>query len=222
MEIGHEKRTGKLILVRHGQSHGNVGRRLETRVPGPRLTERGAEQAARFADGVTGSPRLFCSTALRAQQTAAHIESVVRTPVTVLPGVQEVQAGALEGLETDTARAVFHQTYQRWHEGELDLAVPGGETGHEVLDRYLPVLEELRARHLPAGGGTDVIVVSHGMAMRLAAGAITEVPTAFAARTRLDFTHTIELVPRYSAGEFTGWECTRWGENVPPFDPATA
>ena len=37
--------TGRLVLVRHGQSHGNVDRRLDTRPPGAALTDLGHEQA---------------------------------------------------------------------------------------------------------------------------------------------------------------------------------
>ncbi|MFF2393141.1 histidine phosphatase family protein [Nocardia sp. NPDC058114] len=218
MDNGAQNSTGKLVMVRHGESHGNVGKRLETRVPGPSLTERGTAQAARFGAAVAGSPRLFCSAALRARQTAEQIESVVGGPVIVLDGVYEVQAGNFEGVDTDVAHQAFHQTYQRWHSGELDLAVPGGEAGNDVLDRFLPVLEDLRTRYLTPGAGTDVVLVSHGMAMRLAAGAIGGVPRAFAASTRLDFTQTIELTPRYGpAAQFLGWGCTRWGHHVPPF-----
>ena len=41
--------SGRLVLVRHGQSHGNVERRLDTRPPGAELTDLGREQAATFA-----------------------------------------------------------------------------------------------------------------------------------------------------------------------------
>ncbi len=41
--------SGRLVLVRHGQSHGNVERRLDTRPPGAALTDLGREQARAFA-----------------------------------------------------------------------------------------------------------------------------------------------------------------------------
>lgn len=40
--------SGRLVLVRHGQSFGNVERRLDTRPPGAALTELGHEQAQTF------------------------------------------------------------------------------------------------------------------------------------------------------------------------------
>ena len=41
--------SGRLILVRHGQSLANVERRLDTRPPGAALTDLGREQARTFA-----------------------------------------------------------------------------------------------------------------------------------------------------------------------------
>ncbi|MGW6421639.1 histidine phosphatase family protein [Nocardia sp. NPDC055053] len=212
-------RWGRLVLVRHGESEGNLGRLLSTRVPGPPLTERGVAQADRFAAALTNARRrLFCSTALRARQTAERIESVAGGPVTVLDGVYEVQAGDFEGLDSEAAHLAFHRIYQRWHHGELDVAMPGGETGRIVLERFSAALEDLRVRCLSPDEPAEVVLVSHGMAMRLVAGAVGGVPTSFAAGHRLDFTETIELVPRYGGGSrFLGWTCARWGRQVPPF-----
>ncbi|WP_328713291.1 hypothetical protein [Nocardia salmonicida] len=64
-----------------------------------------------------------------------------------------------------------------------------------MLDRFVPALDDLRVRYLTPDARTDVMLVSLGMAMRLAAPAIGIVPT-FAAGTRLDFTQTIEPTPR--------------------------
>ncbi|WP_139808794.1 histidine phosphatase family protein, partial [Mycobacterium avium] len=63
-------------------------------------------------------------------------------------GIHEVQVGRLENRNDDEAVAEFNAIYERWHRGELEVPLPGGETGSEVLDRYLPVLTELRLRYL--------------------------------------------------------------------------
>ena len=68
--------SGRLILVRHGQSHGNVERRIDTRPPGADLTDLGREQAREFARRRTRRPGLLVhSVARRAAQTAAEIAS---------------------------------------------------------------------------------------------------------------------------------------------------
>ena len=73
--------TGRLILLRHGQTYSNVARRLDTRPPGAELTDTGRNQAwnvgaelAEFCGAGNGSPgrlgAVVSSVALRAQQTA--------------------------------------------------------------------------------------------------------------------------------------------------------
>jgi probable phosphoglycerate mutase len=221
--------TGRLILVRHGETEGNVAKMLDTRVPGLPLTERGVAQAKAFATNLAAPPRrLFCSRALRARQTAQHIESVTGVAAEALDGVFEVQVGELEGQSSDAAHELFQRVYRSWHLGELDVRLPGGETGREVLDRYLPVLDQLRLTHLgpdatesDAGGSPsaadDILLVSHGAAMRLAGRSLGEVAPPFTTNNHLDNTETIELLPRYAGTEFLGWECTRWGRYTPPF-----
>ena len=46
---GRQPMSGRLVLVRHGQSLSNVERRLDTRPPGRELTDLGREQARTFA-----------------------------------------------------------------------------------------------------------------------------------------------------------------------------
>ncbi|MCX4096602.1 histidine phosphatase family protein [Nocardia sp. alder85J] len=222
--------TGKLILVRHGETEGNVAKLLDTRLPGLPLTERGVAQAKSFAAGLPSPPRrLFCSAALRARQTASCIESVTGVPAEVLDDVHEVQVGDLEGEGTDAAHDTFQEIYHAWHLGELDVRVPGGESGQEVLDRYLPVVERLRTTLLtPAAVDADpmpgdVLLVSHGAAIRLVARAIGGMAPPFTTHNHLDNTETVELLPRYLDGapdgtpEFRGWDCVRWGRYTPPF-----
>ncbi|PRC42995.1 histidine phosphatase family protein, partial [Mycobacterium sp. ITM-2017-0098] len=63
--------SGRLVLVRHGQTHGNVERRLDTRPPGAELTDLGRDQAKTFARGLFRPPALLAhSVATRAIQTA--------------------------------------------------------------------------------------------------------------------------------------------------------
>ncbi len=209
---------GRLVLVRHGETEGNVAKVLDTRVPGLPLTERGVAQAKSFAAGLIVPPaRLYSSVALRARQTAEHIESGTGVSSEVLDGVYEVQVGELEGLGTDAAHREFQRVYRSWHLGEIDSRLPGGESGTEVLERYLPVVEQLRADHLAPGSGSgDVLLVSHGAVMRLVARELTGVAPPFTTNNHLGNTETIEMVPTADGG----WTCVRWGHYTPPFGTA--
>ncbi|HEY6575187.1 MAG TPA: histidine phosphatase family protein, partial [Mycobacterium sp.] len=128
--------SGRLVLVRHGQSHANVERRLDTRPPGEALTDLGHQQAVDFAANWSHPVGMVAhSYALRATETAADIGGRLGLTPHRLEGIHEVQVGELENRNDEAAIEQFNATYQRWHEGHLDEPLPGGETGQQVLDR---------------------------------------------------------------------------------------
>jgi broad specificity phosphatase PhoE len=209
--------TGRLVLVRHGQSHGNVERRLDTRPPGAALTDLGRDQARTFARRLTHKPALIAhSVALRASQTASEISDELDLDTHEVDGIHEVQVGDLEDRNDDAAITEFETVYQRWHEGDLDLSMPGGETGRQVLDRYLPVITQLRLRYLDNNAWPgDIVVVSHGAAIRLAAAVLAGVDCSFALDHHLGNAESIVLAP-ITDGR---WSCVQWGARTPPFYP---
>lgn len=206
--------TARLILVRHGQTHSNVARRLDTRPPGAELTELGHRQAREYATALTTSPTVVVSSvAVRARQTAAHIAEITGAPHLVRDGLQETHVGELEDRTGDEDHARFTEVYQRWLHGDTGARIPGGESADEVLARYVPVLEELRREYL-TDDDASVHVVSHGAAIRLVTAAVSDVDADFAADNHLDNTGSIELHPRADGT----WECVRWGSWTPPFE----
>jgi broad specificity phosphatase PhoE len=210
--------SGRLVLVRHGQSYGNVDRRLDTRPPGSELTPLGRDQARAFArDGLSRPGLLLHSVATRAAQTATEISAEVDVPASEVTGIHEVQVGELENRSDDDAVAEFDAIYKRWHEGERDVPLPGGETGNQVLDRYLPVVTDLRMRYLDDDEWTsDIIVVSHGAAIRLTAAVLAGVESSFVLDHHLKNTEAVVLAP-VTDGR---WSCVQWGTLTPPFYPA--
>ncbi|CAM3365225.1 histidine phosphatase family protein [Mycobacterium intermedium] len=212
--------SGRLVLMRHGQSYGNVERRLDTRPPGAALTPLGRDQARAFARAGSHRPVLLThSVAIRASETAAVIGSELALPVHEVVGVHEVQVGSLENRNDDEAVAEFNAIYERWHGGELDLALPGGETANDVLDRYVPVLTDLRMRYLDNDDWDgDIVVVSHGAAIRLVSAVLAGVEGSFVLDNHLENTESVVLAP-ITDGR---WSCLRWGAHTPPFLPPPA
>lgn len=154
----------------------------------------------------------------RAIRSAALIAAATGVADRAVAGLQEVQAGDLEDRTDDAAHAVFRDTMHAWFDGDLDARIPGGESGADLLARFLPVLADLRVRYLdpqerdlgaPRG---DLVVVAHGTAIRLAASALATLPGRFVAVNYLRNTGTVELVPVAD-----GWKCVRWGTLTPPF-----
>jgi probable phosphoglycerate mutase len=209
--------SGRLVLVRHGQSLANVERRLDTRPPGARLTDLGREQARAFARELAHPPAMLAhSVAVRAVQTAGEIAPATGLEPVELEGIHEVQVGDLEDRNDDEAIAAFETVYQKWQEGDLDVSMPGGETGHDVLDRYVPTITQLRIRHLDddAWHG-DIVVVSHGAAIRLVSSVLAGVESSFALDHHLSNSQAIVLAP-ITDGR---WSCVQWGSLTPPFYP---
>lgn len=91
-----------LDLVRHGESVDNAEGILGTMPPGAELTELGQQQAAdvapaihdAFPDGIAG---LYASEMIRAQDTAQPLADLLQADVTILAGLNELDAGWLEG-----------------------------------------------------------------------------------------------------------------------------
>lgn len=212
--------SGRLVLVRHGQSFGNVDRRLDTRPPGAALTELGHQQARDFARGWSHPVGLVAhSVALRATETAAGIGDALGLGTLTLEGIHEVQVGDLENRNDDAAIEQFNAIYERWHEGEPDVPLPGGESASEVLDRYLPVVSQLRMRYLDDHDWHgDVVVVSHGAAIRLVGAVLGGVDGSFALEHHLANTECVVLSP-ITDGR---WSCVQWASAGPPFEPEPA
>jgi broad specificity phosphatase PhoE len=207
----------RLVFVRHGQSEGNVRGQLDTAPPGTALTELGRRQAAVFAAAWSSPVGLLVnSVARRAIQTAAEIDAQLGIGAHEVAGIHEVQAGDLEGREDRASVDQFDSIYKQWQHGALDVAMPGGETGQQVLDRYLPVVNQLRLRHLDnhdrAG---DILVVCHGAAIRLVAAHLAGVDVDFAVEHHLANAECVVLSP-ITDGR---WSCVQWGALTPPFYP---
>lgn len=209
--------SGRLILVRHGESHANVERRLDTRPPGADLTDVGRGQARAFAGTRVRPPGLLLhSVARRAAQTALEIGAEFGLSAAELEGIHEVQAGDLEDRNDDDAITEFSSVYRKWCEGNLDPAMPGGESGHDVLGRYLPAVEQIRWHYLDDDSWRhDIVVVSHGAAIRLVAAVLAGVDAGFVLEHHLANTEAVALRP-VSDGR---WSCLQWGSLSPPFNP---
>ncbi|MGH3914710.1 MAG: histidine phosphatase family protein [Pseudonocardiaceae bacterium] len=196
----------RLVLARHGQTTANAVGVLDTRLPGAPLSEEGHRQAAELAQQLAGEPvvAVYASRARRAQQTAAPVAERHEVPLRILDGVHEVFIGDLEGRGRAADHDTLHEMYRAWHAGDLDRARPGGESGKQVLDRYLPQVAMIRRTHTQ---GT-VVLVSHGAAIRLSVVALTSnVEGSFAGPRLLANTATVLL-----EADGLGWRCLRWDD----------
>lgn len=228
----------RIIFIRHGQTTGNINRRLDTALPGAPLTDLGVRQARSLGrlllPDVHRVGDIVTSHALRARQTGAgavaSLHHLGETSVRIRHegGLHEIQAGDLEGRNDRDAHMEYMRAFYQWLNGELEYRLPGGESGADVLDRYLPALQQLLEQAAAADGESqnndrkDVVIVSHGAAIRLIGQYLTGVDPEYALRYRIANTERIELVPNAAGvGKHAGiepgtWDVRRWGDNELP------
>lgn len=195
----------RLVLIRHAETDSNARHVLDSRPPGPPLNAEGVRQAARLARRLAGEPlaAVYASVALRARQTADAVAEPHGVAVTVCDGLHEVDVGELEGRADLPAIERLIAVFRSWHGGNLDIPVPGGESGRDLLDRFLPVIDKIRVDNAES---ETVAVVSHGAAIRLVARVLAaNVDSLFA---------DAHLVPNAGAvvleSDGAGWQCISW------------
>lgn len=205
----------RLILVRHGQSPSNVIRALDTRVPGPPLTELGIEQAEALPEALRDEAIdvVYASSMRRAQMTAEPLARVRGLPVVVRDGLREVTAGDLEMRNDDAAVDFYLETIFAWPAGDLERRMPGGENGVEAFRRF----DEVIAEAASTTSGTACLV-SHGGAIRMwVAGRTDNVDAAFVAATPLLNTGVIVV----DGSVDSGWHVESWTDRIAGGVPVT-
>ncbi|PRX47897.1 putative phosphoglycerate mutase [Prauserella shujinwangii] len=198
----------RLYLVRHAQSTANVRKILNTALPGPPLTDLGHEQARALADQLSAEPvaAVYASRAVRAQQTAAPLAEAFAHEVQVIDGIHEVHVGDLEDRGDREAIDTYLETVRPWTRGELHVSMPGGESGHQVRDRYLTAINDLRAKHADVDPDGVVVVVSHGGVIRLGAEWLSvNIRPEVADKGLLPNTGVVRLETHGEA-----WRCVDW------------
>ena len=218
----------RLLLIRHGQTPANVDGILASSFPGPGLTELGKRQAdevphALRNDQIDG---IFASSLVRTQHTAAPLAVDRGMEVQVIRGLQEIEAGDLEGFSDHDSVRTYLKTAFAWGMGDLDPRMPGAADGHEFFSRFdagiAEIVEQVSGGHAPADAARVAVVFNHGAAIRVwVAGRATNVPPSFAGKHELLNTGVVEL----DGSPESGWKLISW-QGAPvggaEFDDATA
>ena len=99
----------RVTFVRHAESTANAEGVINTQTPGPVLTPKGQQQAQDVVGtlGDNNYDAIYASTMVRTQLTAAPMSQYLRLPIQVLPGLQEIEAGAFEGKSEASAQTGY-------------------------------------------------------------------------------------------------------------------
>jgi broad specificity phosphatase PhoE len=151
-------------LVRHGQTDWNLEGRWQGHADIP-LNSVGRKQAAKIAAGLVGIglEAIFSSDLQRAAETAQALSSMTGLAVHYDPRLREIHQGEWQGLVMSEVEARFGDLLRSSRLDPLSAAAPGGESGRQLRDRLVQVIDEIVNRH-PTG---RVAVVSHGYALAM-------------------------------------------------------
>lgn len=145
---------------------------------------------------------LVVSPLLRTHLTAAPLVTTFEKEPVVMEGVREVEAGALEMGADPTQHRTYVDTVFAWSRGQVDLCMPGGSDGRAFFDRFDDAVGRIAEQ-----GWEDVVVVSHGAAIRSwACARVTGVDVASVARTPLANTGMVEI----EGDPDSGWRLLGW------------
>jgi broad specificity phosphatase PhoE len=154
---------GSVYLARHGQTAYNLEGRFQGQQPVP-LDDTGRAQAAELAERAAGYgfAALWCSTLLRARETAEIVSARIGLEPKHDPRLMETDAGDWTDRPFGEVHAEAPELFAKFVNGDASFAFPGGESFAQQELRVDAALREVEAGALPA------LVVCHGMVIRAA------------------------------------------------------
>ena len=161
----------KLLLIRHGESLGNVNGRLEGQMS-TGLSVRGQHQAQKLAAYLQKYERpthLYSSPLQRAVETADPLQAITGCQLCLESDLQELHQGIFQGLTWTEANRQYPQICNALTVTLDYQPVPGAETLAAAYQRAINFYQTLCQRHRP---GDVLWIVSHGGFMQQLIGVI--------------------------------------------------
>lgn len=160
--------AAQVYLARHGQTAYNLEGRFQGQLPVP-LDDTGRAQAAELAERAAGYAfkALWCSTLLRAQETAEIVAARIGLGPMQDARLMETDAGDWTDRSFSDVQAQAPELFAKFIVGDPGFAFPGGESFAQQEERVIAALDGIERGLLPA------LVVCHGMVIRAALSART-------------------------------------------------
>ena len=165
-------RPKRIILIRHGESEGNVDRKQYEKKPdfALDLTPKGVSQAKKAGvkiKNIIGTEKIsvYISPFFRTRQTFENLresieENIIRTIED--PRIREQDWGHLR--HPDENKSIKNE---RDHYSTFYFRIPDGESGADVYDRVSNFLETLHRDFSKPDFPENTLIITHGMTLRL-------------------------------------------------------
>jgi probable phosphoglycerate mutase len=157
--------TKTIYLIRHGQTDFNKMGIVQGCGVDTDLNETGRLQAQQFFEAYThlSFEPIFVSRLKRTHQTVAPFTQNNSIAPRIIPELDEINWGMMEGMmPTPESSAQFHDIVASWRNGNLHMAVEGGETPAALFERQKQGLKTIEA-HI---SDKPALICMHGRAMR--------------------------------------------------------
>ncbi len=154
----------EFVIVRHGQTHGNVTRTLQGQ-SNTDLDETGIRQVNLLGQRLKNQPAfdaIISSDLKRAIDTAQILLHYIGGNIIPNPALREWNLGILEGRNWQELQREYPEIMNSFLNSHVDVEVPGGERRSEMEKRVAGCLDKLASEH----AGKRLLLVTHGGALR--------------------------------------------------------
>lgn len=175
-----------LYVLRHGETDWNKQNRTQGCGNDLPLSEVGRHQAicASRRIKMLGIDAIYCSDLKRAVETATEVAKATSLPINETPGLREMNFGCWEGLTFDEIKKKYSDIYEVWRSSPIQTSIPDGETLLELKKRVLDTIDDIISKH----EGENILIVSHGIALKILILSILGMDLSLLGRLRLDNT----------------------------------
>ena len=152
-----------IVLVRHGETHGNIGGRLQGQFDAP-LTDKGVRQAQALSRRLANTDfnAVYASDLQRAVHTAQSIlNNRSNIEIQLRSELRELHYGAYENTSWSVLQNEDPTFFKRFIEWETrpNAKYPGGESATDLWQRVGNFANELLTNH---SGEATILIIAHG------------------------------------------------------------
>ncbi|MFH5831560.1 histidine phosphatase family protein [Halalkalibaculum sp. DA3122] len=154
-----------LFIVRHGETEYNRLGRMQGRGIDKSLNKTGRRQAEATASYLEefGIDLAVSSSLKRSIQTAQVAANRFQVELVSYRELDEINFGIFEGKFSDEIQDDLEAVHRRWRNGEVDLAIEGGESPSQALSRVRGRMDSIIEEH----AGKNILTVLHGRLIRI-------------------------------------------------------
>lgn len=156
--------NGKIILVRHGETDGNVSGKFHGHFDSD-LTARGERQILLLADRLADFDisAIYSSDLKRAFKTAEAAASKLGLCVNTDARLREISCGDLEDKTWDEVKLQYPDIYERWNVLPHTVDMPSGENILDFQKRVSGCVIDIAKSNI----GENVLIATHGTVIKV-------------------------------------------------------